>query len=369
LGSVHTRNFPALLQQLKASLLATTFQQQKLVVLRGDAHGLHSEFIALDKPMGLAADARRIVVGGRDRVYEFRNMPTLVVGSESRADHDALFLLRNIHVSGGIDIHEIAFADEECWCVNTRFSCLCTLDQRHSFVPRWRPRFITRYAPEDRCHLNGFAMEGGRPRFATALGESNTLEGWREFKRDGGIMLDVESGEIVARGLSMPHSPRIHGGRLWFLESGRGSLATMDPANGRVETVIKLPGYTRGLDLIGPLAFVGLSQLRKTNPFVDVPLTDENPDRSSGIWVVNIETAKTVAFLRFSGSVEEIFAVQLLRGAARPSISAQDSEALETMWVLPDAAIPEVEFASSPRPVPKGIRKRFSRRSERWREG
>jgi uncharacterized protein (TIGR03032 family) len=52
--------------------------------------------------------------------------------------------------------------------------------------------------------------------------------GWRENKPHGGILMDVASGEIISRGLSMPHSPRWHDRRLWPLESGTGRLPLMD---------------------------------------------------------------------------------------------------------------------------------------------
>jgi uncharacterized protein (TIGR03032 family) len=351
LGSVHTRSFARLLRESNSSLLVSTTERARvLFVVRSDGEALHTDHVVLKRPMGIAAETRRVLVGAWDRVYEFRNMSTLAARLPELDGHDAVYLMRNVHITGAIDIHEMAFAGGECWCVSTRFSCLCTLDQEHSFVPRWRPRFITGYAPGDRCHLNGLALESGRPKFVTALGESNEVEGWRAKKRDGGILIDVDSGEVVLRGLSMPHSPRLYRDRLWLLESGKGSLATVELATGKVETLIRLPGFTRGLDFLGSLAFVGLSQVRASNTFVDIPLTDENPERASGVWVVNIDTGKTVAFLRFSGIVEEVFAVQLLQGARNPHFSAPDAPELETAWALPAAALPEVETAASPRP-------------------
>src|SRR5262249_3344499 len=159
---------------------------------------------------------------------------------------------------------------------------------------------------------------------------TDTPEGWRANKKDGGVLLDYRSGEVIASGLSMPHSPRWHNGKLWVLESGRGSLGTIDLPSGKVMTVARVPGFTRGLDMIGQLAFVGLSQLRETNAFTDIPLTDENRDRMSGVWVVNLETGATVAFLKFSRLVQEIFAVVLLRGAMFPTLLDEDSEVLKT---------------------------------------
>ena len=116
----------------------------------------------------------------------------------------------------------------ELWVVNTLFSCLCTLDGVHNFVPQWKPRFITAIRAEDRCHLNGLAVVDGRPRYLSALGETDTREGWRPGKATGGCLIDIASGEAVVRGLCMPHSPRVHDGQLMFLESGRGRLVRAD---------------------------------------------------------------------------------------------------------------------------------------------
>src|SRR5665213_3255856 len=155
----------------------------------------------------------------------------------------------------------MAWANDELWFVNTRFSCLCTTDAEHSFVPRWRPPFVSALAPEDRCHLNGLALVDGRPKYVTALGTTDTAGGWRANKARGGVLLDVESGEPILTGLSMPHSPRLHDGNLWLLESGDGSLGTVDVASGTYSKVAEMPGFTRGLDFCGPVAFVGLSQV------------------------------------------------------------------------------------------------------------
>ncbi|HBL30542.1 MAG TPA: TIGR03032 family protein, partial [Acidobacteria bacterium] len=263
--------------------------------------------------------------------------------------HDAVFLPRLCHATGDIRIHEMVFATaadadgraEELWLVNTRFSCLAGLDGEHSFVPRWRPRFVTALAPDDRCHLNGLAVQDGRVRYVTALGATDTPQGWREGKAHGGVLLDVPSGEIVARGLSMPHSPRWHAGRLWVLESGRGTLATVDPATGRLDTVTELPGFTRGLAFAGPYAFVGLSQIRETNIFGGLPLTERLQEKLCGLWAVDLRTGKIAGFLRFEGLVQEIFDVQLLR-ARWPEIAEPDSDLVAGSFALPQEALAEV---------------------------
>src|SRR5262245_28743928 len=247
-----TDNFPALLHQLRASLLVSTYQANKLLVVRAAGNGLSTLVRTFEKPMGLADDARRLALGTRDQVWTFRNAPDIAPRIEPLGQHDACYLPRSSHVTGDIAIHEMAWAADELWIVNTRFSCLCTLSPDYSFVPRWRPPFITALAAEDRCHLNGLALLPGErgtlvPRYVPALGDTDMRGGWRENKPHGGILMDVRSGQIIARGLSMPHSPRWHEDRLWLLESGTGRLVLIDPANGKQQEVTELPGFARGL--------------------------------------------------------------------------------------------------------------------------
>src|SRR5205823_7093080 len=140
------------------------------------------------------------------------------------------FLPRFCYVTGDIRGHEMAWVGDELWVVNTHFSCLSSLHPEYSFVPRWRPPFVTALTPDDRCHLNGLVAVDGRPKYVTALGETNVSNGWRPEKARGGILIDVPSGEVVARGLSMPHSPRVYAGQVWVLDSGTGQLQVVDPA-------------------------------------------------------------------------------------------------------------------------------------------
>jgi uncharacterized protein (TIGR03032 family) len=233
-------------------------------------------------------------------------------------------------------------ADPELWFVNTRFSCLCTRELPYSFVPRWRPGFVGAIAPEDRCHLNGMGVRDGKVRYATALGATDTPGGWRERKKDGGVLLDVAHDAVLARGLSMPHSPRWYPGKLWVLNSGEGGLGTVDPATGQYEEVASLPGFTRGLDFVGPLAFVGLSQVRESAFFSRIAMA-ERPveERCCGVWVVNIQSGRVIAYVRFEDALQEIFAVQALP-RRRPDVLNDDAARLAESFVLPDESLAEV---------------------------
>ena len=185
-------------------------------------------------------------------------------------------------------------------------------------------------------------MVDGRPKYVTALGETDTLGGWRANKARGGVLIDVESNEILLRGLSMPHSPRWYQGKLWLLESGEGSLAQVDLERRTWRTVAQLPGFTRGIDFLGPLAFIGLSQVRESAVFSGIPLVERVRERTCGVWVVNIETGQTVGFLRFEAGVQEIFAVQVLRGMRFPELLEWNDERLGSSYVLPDEALADV---------------------------
>jgi uncharacterized protein (TIGR03032 family) len=227
------------------------------------------------------------------------------------------------------------------WFVNTRFSCLATRAGNFSFEPRWRPPFVSVLAPEDRCHLNGMGLRDGRVRYATALGATDTPGGWRANKKSGGILLDVPSGAVIARGLSMPHSPRWHDGRLWVLDSGNGGVSVVDEAAGRLTTVAALPGFTRGLDFCDRFAFVGLSQVRETAVFSGIAIA-ERPERQCGVWVLDTVTGQIVAFLQFTDAVQEIFAVQVLRGRRFPDVINDNNALIADSFVLPDRALGDV---------------------------
>jgi uncharacterized protein (TIGR03032 family) len=233
--------------------------------------------------------------------------------------------------------------DGALWFVNTKFSTLCTLDGESSFVPEWRPHFVSALADEDRCHLNGLCMIDGKPKYVTALGTTDTRGGWRENKRDGGILMDVERNEIVIEKLSMPHSPRWYKGKLWLLESGKGHLSTVNLETKEVQMVAEVPGFTRGIDFVGPLAFIGLSQIRESATFSGLPITERLTERICGVWVVNIETGETVAFMQFTAGVEEIFSVQVLPQTKWPEVLEINDELQLTSYTIPDAYLKDVK--------------------------
>src|SRR4029077_4773473 len=95
-----------------------------------------------------------------------------------------------------------------------------------------KPSFISGLLDGDKCHLNGMAMDEGRPAYVTAVSRSDVIDGWRDRRSDGGVVIDVATGKVVCNGLSMPHSPRMHKGELWVLNSGTGELGVVKLPDG-----------------------------------------------------------------------------------------------------------------------------------------
>jgi uncharacterized protein (TIGR03032 family) len=336
----YTHSLPPLLSQLGVSLLVSTYQAGKVVAVGVAGGELTLSYHNFERAMGLAVKPDGIAVGARAQVWFLKSAPDLAGQVAPAGRHDACFLTRSSHFTGEVQAHELAWVGDELWLVNTAFGCLCTLDGRHSFVPRWRPPFITSLAAEDRCHLNGLAMADGAPRYVTALAETDTPQGWRADKVKGGCLIDVASGQTVARGFAMPHSPRVHHGRVWMLHSGAGQLVLVDPARGKAETVTELPGYTRGLALYDRFAFVGLSKIRETSTFGGMPIAERRPELKCGVGAVDLTTGRLVAHLEFLTGVEEIFDVQVLPGARCPALSGPypTLDGTGPIWTVPEAA-------------------------------
>lgn len=352
LRSVHTSNLPEILNQLGCSVFVSTYQAGRLVMLRSQGGVINTHFRSFDKPMGLALGDNRLAVGAATSVWEFHNLPAVASKLDAKSGegenrlHDACYLPRTTHWTGDIQIHEMAWVgggdQSTLWFVNTRFSCLCRRSEIYSFEPVWRPKFVDRYVPGDCCHLNGLGLRDGMPHYVTALGETSNPGGWRENKKDGGILIDLASNEVIARKLSMPHSPRWYRDRLWILQSGHGGFGYIDLDRGTYENVATLPGFTRGLSFVGPLAFIGLSQVRESAVFGGVPIAErELQERTCGVWVINIETGQTIAFVKFEDAVQEIFAVEIAPHRY-PELVNDDRELLAGSFEIPDAALADV---------------------------
>jgi uncharacterized protein (TIGR03032 family) len=341
----HSDSLPALLTQLRLSILISTYQTGHLVVVSARNGRLVLTFHQFERAMGIAVKRGTVAVCTRKEAWFLRDAPDIAAKLPQPGEHDACFLARTAHFTDDVQAHEAAWIGEtgdgaraggsEFWIVNTLFSCLSALHPHYSFAPRWRPPFVSALRPEDRCHLNGLAVVNGRPAYVTALAETDTPSGWRAFKHNGGCIIEVSSGCVLTRGLALPHSPRVEGNRIFFLHSGQGDLAMADPKTGQVTPVAHLPGVARGLALHGGYAFVGLSKARPT--LEGVPIAADRDQLRCGLWAVDLQTGAIAAHLEFSTGVEEIFDVQVLPGLVSPYISgpAAEKDVGQPLWTIP----------------------------------
>jgi uncharacterized protein (TIGR03032 family) len=331
----HSESLPALLTQLRLSVLISTYQTGHLVVVAARQGRLLLTFHQFQRAMGIAVKPGAIAVCTRKEVWFLRDAPDIAAKLQPLGHHDACFLARTSHFTGDVEAHEAAWVGGEFWVVNTLFSCLAALHPHYSFAPRWRPPFVSALRPEDRCHLNGLAVVDGQPRYVTALAETDIPAGWRAVKHNGGCLIEVPGGRLLIRGLVLPHSPRVHDNQIFFLHSGEGRLDVAHPLTGQVTAVAPLPGVARGLALHGGFAFVGLSRARPT--LEGVPIVAQRDQLHCGLWVVDLRTGGIAAHLEFCTGVEEIFDVQVLPAIVFPYVSGPSAEqdTGQPLWTVP----------------------------------
>jgi uncharacterized protein (TIGR03032 family) len=245
--------------------------------------------------MGLAASADGQVVWMSTAYPLWRRGNALPPGAHTEDGADRVLMPTLARTIGDIDVHDIALdAAGEPIFVNTLFSCLCRPTPTGRFRVVWRPPFISRLAAEDRGHLNGLAVRDGAPAFVSALAATDFHEGWRGRRVGGGVIVDVASGEIAVSGLSMPHSPRWHNGRLYVLNSGAGEFGTVDLATGRFVPICGLPGYGRGLALA------------------------QGVPARCGLAVIDLRSGDLVHSPTLDGFVPELYDVVALPGVVQP---------------------------------------------------
>jgi uncharacterized protein (TIGR03032 family) len=319
-----SRHFPDWLARAGASLAFTTYQAGKLFLIglkAGSRLAVFERTFARCMGLGVSPDARSLMLATQYQLLRFDNV---VPRGGAQGEHDAVFSPHVAWITGDVDAHDVVIAaDRRPVFVNTLFSCIATVSEGASFKPLWRPPFISKLAPEDRCHLNGLALEDGRPRYVTLVANSDVADGWRDRRANGGMLMDIETGDPLLRGLSMPHSPRLHEGRVWLLNSGAGELGFLDRDAKKFVPVAFCPGYARGLAFAGPYAVVGLSLARENRTFQGLPLDSALASRGAeprcGLLVIDTRSGDTVEWLRIEGVVRELFDVAVLPGVRNPA--------------------------------------------------
>ena len=323
------------LEEQNISLAFTTYQAGKLFLVGRKPAGRLAVFErTFNRAMGLCGDGRTAWLSTAFQIWRLENV---LARGMTEDDSDCLFVPRGCHVTGDIDVHDIGLTDAgQPIFVSTLFSCLSTISERFSFEPVWQPRWISKLAAEDRCHLNGLAMADGRPKFVTACPRTDAADGWRDHRSGGGVVVDVDSREVVGAGFSMPHSPRVYRGTLWLLDSGCGRFGYQDLSTGKFVEVAFLPGYCRGLAFTGDYAVIGISKPRYET-FNGLPLDAELARRKCvaecGLFVVDLRSGQVVHWLKAAGSIVELYDVLVLPGVRRPkALGFQTDEIRHNVW-------------------------------------
>lgn len=327
--------FEAWLAQETVSLAFTTYEAGKIVLLGpGTAGKVSVAERNLGRAMALASSSGSLYLSTDHMVWRFEN------ALRPGAIHDGwdrLYLPRTSHVTGAVDIHDMAVtARGELLAAVTLYDCIAALDAGGCFTPVWRPPFISRLRPEDRCHLNGLCLVAGRLAYATAIADTDQKLGWKERRADGGVIVETRTGRTIVDGLAMPHSPRWHRGRLWILESAAGWLGWIDLDAGLFHRVVWLPGFARGLCFHGDFAVIGLSKPR-SDAFAGLPLEETLKSRGveplCGVFVVEVENGRVMARMTIEGSVHEIYDVAVLPGARQPLLVGLGGEEIRRIIV------------------------------------
>lgn len=325
---IHTTGFPDLLSHFGITLAVTTYQAGKLCFLSRYQGKLRLLMRTYDRAMGLFIHPGGLLLGTHKQVWQFIRAPHLLPVYYADKDYDDLFLPRAAYVTGDVSIHDLFLLDKHVCFVNTLFSCIARASTEYSFEPLWKPKFISKLAPEDRCHLNGVALQNGQVRYAVALGATDSAVGWREHKATGGCVIDGPSGEVVFQGLSMPHSPRLEGKRLWLLNSGLGELGFLEQEHW--QPVARLPGFPRGLALWDGYAFVGLSKAREKATFGGTPISKQ--PLVCGVQAINLATGAVEAWLQFEAGIEEIYDVQVIADCEHPFVLGFQKEDINRVF-------------------------------------
>jgi len=335
----YSLSLPRLLTELELSVLISTYQAGRVVSIGVHQGQIQVGLAHFDQAMGLTRTATGIAVGAKERIWFLPASREIAPQIKPEGERDIAFLARSCHLTGPIMGHDLVFGADRLWVVNTLFNCLATVEGQWSFKPQWKPPFISEVVPGDRCHLNGCTLteDGSSPAYVTALGETDLENGWRENKAQGGCLIKVKSGAVILRGLSMPHSPRLYQGLLYFLDSGYGRLNSCDPLTGKSEVIAELPGFTRGLDFFGGYAFVGLSQIRETAVFGGLPLEATQSELRCGLAIVNLAERQIMGTFWFNSGVEEVFAVSVLPGYCNPILLGPDTALDDSpaVWMAP----------------------------------
>lgn len=349
-----SKGFADWLADCGASIAFTADKAGKIFMVGQNGDGKLSLFErSFDGARGLAVADDAVLMGSGYQIWRFDN----ALAEGQKADgFDKLYVPQVAYTTGDVQAADIAMGENgTILFVNRLFSCLAAVSPEFSFIPVWRPPFVSELAPEDRCYLSGLAMEKALPRYLTAAGETDTAGGWREGFADGGCVVDLAAGEVISAGLSLPHAPRIHRKKLWLCDSGSGYLGTIDLKSGDFEEVLFCPGFLRGLSFHGDYAVCAVSRRFDGEELSGLPLEDNLADHKAeercALLIIDIKRGELVHWLRLEGIIDEIFDATFIPDVDRPAALGLKGDDIRRVLSI----APEIAPA---KPKKRGLRRR-----------
>ncbi|MGL5833158.1 MAG: TIGR03032 family protein [Waterburya sp.] len=336
LNITSSTNFTQWLGDRFLSLAFTTYQAGKIFFVGLQPNGKLSVFErTFDHCMGLWVNNSSLYLSSLYQIWGFENA---LEAGQTYNGYDFLYIPQSSYVTGDLDTHDLVLDDSgKLIFANTLFNCLSTVSITHSFTPIWQPEFISQLVAEDRCHLNGIALQSGKVRFVTVIGQTDQANGWRDRRHDGGCVIDITNNRIVATGLSMPHSPRYYQDRLWLLNSGTGEFGYLDLQQSKFEPLVFCPGYLRGCAFRDNYAVVGISQLRNktfSGLLLDQKLQQADLKSFCGLLIIDLLQGEIIHWLKLEGVVSELYDVAILPKIRRPMAIGFKSDEIKRLITI-----------------------------------
>jgi len=308
---------------------------------RNSSGRLAIDQVLFDRVTGLCVGVdRSLCVASHHELW--RMTDALAPGESSPTGADRWMMCRTARFVGGVKPAEpIALADD-VWFVSVALSAVCSLDDTFSAKVQWVPPFISEVRPEMRCRLTGLGARDGVPAVVTSASTSDVAGGWNEHRASGGVLIDLVTGEVLAAGLSMPHSPRWHAGAWWLVQAGTGEIGCID--DGRFVPVARIDGFARGLTISDGVAAVGGSGSRWDELVEGLPVGDRlratGARPASGVFLFDLKSGSRIGELRLDGTAREVADVVVLADTRNVELSGPHGRSAQDWTTFPTDSVP-----------------------------
>ena len=295
-------HFPEWLARAGASIAFSTYQAGKLFFLGLRPDGRLSVFErTFARCMGLGGQRRRAHARAGHALSDLplRQRAARRAG-QARRQRRAL-CAASAWITGDLDVHDIGIdAGRRPVFVNTLFSCLATVSDGSQFQAALAAAL--RFPAGARGPLPSQRPGDARRRAALC----HRRRGARTSPTAGATSASTAALSSTSRparssceGLSMPHSPRLHDGRLWLLNSGDRRIRLRRSRERPFEPSPSVPAMRAVSPFVGDHAIIGLSLARENRTFQGLPLDQalakHGAEARCGLLVIDLKTGDTIA--------------------------------------------------------------------------